>query len=1022
MPRRIFRGSWSEIDPYIEGFEREMSARGAAQIADYLPGPHEEIYPAVLRELVRSDLEFHWGQGKPKLVESYLVAFPCLAEDPAGLSEIAFEEFRLRRRAGETPSPDEYLSRLGVDLRPHTLPPSPPPAGSGTDRDLGPDGLPAIDRSRPRRAGFDMLDAIDLIEGGPWFEGFQPIAELGRGGFGRVFLARQADLADRCVVLKVGADLFGEELSLAQLQHSNIVPVHSVHRAGPLQAICMPYFGATTFADVLRELRAGEAPPTSGRWLTELVRRGRRTAGSGTEAALLDLEQRSYIDAILTLAAQLAEALAHAHERGIIHRDLKPANLLLSDEGRPMILDFNLSADPRRATGRELIGGTMPYMAPECLAGFRDGSGGADASGDVYALGVVLYELLCGVSPFPVAEGTVKDFLDHAIRERHQPLPDPRRRNPAISPAVASMLAHCLEPDPARRYRSANELRVDLQRHLSHLPLRFAPDPSPRERASKWVRRHPKLTSSYAVATIGATLLVVLGLLYARRGHQVAVFEAAENLRHFRDEAKTGRFLLISASAFPDEKTKGLELLRGAAARFHVRDRRDWLASTEFAMLSRDLQSQARSELAEVLLYLAAEAGDRAAIAPAADQRVPREEALRWNDLAATCSADGAGQPAIRFQRDRLLRKAGGATPAIAVEPPLLDGKTQWRYYLAAYGRMTPDECRAVAQSLRRAIKLDVQDPFIYYALGNCELILKHPEQAKAHLDTSIALWPRFYRSYFLRAGANHERKDYQAALEDFDEAIRLRPEFFAAYADRARTRAELGDYNGAINDLTWAIEGGQPTRLYFLRALFRQEAGDSEGAARDYQEGLTRTPNDEDSWVARGLERLNQSSSDALADFDEALKLDPRHIPALEAKANALGERLGRLEEAIRVLDDAVKYHPTYPPVRSGRGVYLARLGRRESALIDARESLRLVHESEVTYQVAGIYALTSRQVPADGAEALRLLQLALQQGFGTDLIERDSDLDPIRSLPEFRRLAEAAKSPRHDHFRSTP
>jgi eukaryotic-like serine/threonine-protein kinase len=1021
MLRQIVRGSWSTIDPYIEGFEREMSARGSAQIADYLPSPHEEIYPVVLRELVRSDLEFHWGQGKPKLVEAYLVAFPCLAEDPAGLSEIAFEEFRLRRRAGETPSPDEYLSRLGVDLHPHTLPPSPAPAGSRTDQDLGADGLPAIDRSRPRRAGFDTPDAIDLLEGGPWFEGFQLTAELGRGGFARVFLARQADLADRLVVLKVGADLSGEELSLAQLQHSNIVPVLSVHRAGPLQTICMPYFGATTFADVLRELGASEALPTSGRWLTELVRRGRRTADSGTEAAMLDLEPRSYIDAILTLAVQLAEALAHAHERGIIHRDLKPANLLLSDEGRPMILDFNLSADPRRATATELIGGTMPYMAPECLAGFRDGSGGADAGGDVYALGVVLYELLCGVSPFPVGEGTVKDFLDHAIRERHQPLLDPRRRNPAISPAVASMLAHCLEPDPARRYRSANELREDLKRHLSHRPLRFAPDPSPRERASKWVRRHPKLTSSYAVATIGATLLVVLGLLYARRGYQVAVFEAAENLQHFRDEAKTGRFLLICPSVFPEEKSEGLGLLRRAAARFHVRDRRDWRASTEFAMLSRDLQSQVRSELAEVVLYLAAEAGDRAAIAPVAQKRPLLEEALRLNDLAAACSADGASQPAIRFQRDRLLRKASGAAPANAVEPPLLDGKAQYRYYLAAYGRMTPDEWRTVAQRLRQAIKLDVQDPFIYYALGNCELVQGHPEQAKAYLDTSIALWPRFYRSYYLRAGANAERKDYQAAREDFDEAIHLR-EFLPAYADRARTKAALGDYKGAIDDLTRAIEGGQPTRLYFVRAMIRQQAGDSEGAARDYQEGLTRTPNDEDSWVARGLERLHQSSSDALADFDEALKLDPRCIPALEAKANVLAEHLGRIEEAIRVLDDAVKYHPTYPPVRSGRGVYQARLGRRELALIDARESLRLDHEPEVTYQVAGIYALTSRQVPADSAEALRLLELALEQGFGTDLIERDPDLDPIRSLPEFRRLAEAAKSRRHENLQSTP
>ena len=104
MPHRINRASWSEIDPYIEGFERALAARGCAEIADYLPDPGDEVYPVVLRELVRVDLEFHWENGRPKRVESYLGAFPCLGEDPWGLSEIAFEEYRLRCRAGEEPS------------------------------------------------------------------------------------------------------------------------------------------------------------------------------------------------------------------------------------------------------------------------------------------------------------------------------------------------------------------------------------------------------------------------------------------------------------------------------------------------------------------------------------------------------------------------------------------------------------------------------------------------------------------------------------------------------------------------------------------------------------------------------------------------------------------------------------------------------------------------------------------------------------------------------------------------------
>src|SRR5205807_9952023 len=101
--------------------------------------------------------------------------------------------------------------------------------------------------------------------------GFQLTAELGRGTFGRVYLARQGDLANRAVALKISVDLTGESQMLAQLQHTNIVPVYSVHQAGPLHAVCMPYFGPTTLADVLKDLQGHETPPESGRALVNML-------------------------------------------------------------------------------------------------------------------------------------------------------------------------------------------------------------------------------------------------------------------------------------------------------------------------------------------------------------------------------------------------------------------------------------------------------------------------------------------------------------------------------------------------------------------------------------------------------------------------------------------------------------------------------------------------------------------------------------------------------------------------------
>ena len=210
---------------------------------------------------------------------------------------------------------------------------------------------------------------------GDAFAGFQLIGELGRGAFGRVYLARQGDLADRPVALKVSTGCFAESQKLARLQHTHIVPVYSFHRAGSLQAVCMPYLGSTTLADVLDDLGQRQTLPASGKGLVSTLNshraksgpiadgragRSRRAvaslpalpasppAGAATLTTLRMLEGMTYVEAVLWIGGRLAEGLAHAHERGVLHRDLKPANVLLTEEGQPMLLDFNLAQDVQR--------------------------------------------------------------------------------------------------------------------------------------------------------------------------------------------------------------------------------------------------------------------------------------------------------------------------------------------------------------------------------------------------------------------------------------------------------------------------------------------------------------------------------------------------------------------------------------------------------------------------------------------------------------------------------------------------
>ncbi len=148
-----------------------------------------------------------------------------------------------------------------------------------------------------------------------------------------------------------------------------------------------------------------------------------------------------------------------------------------------------------------------------------------------------------------------------------------------------------------------------------------------------------------------------------------------------------------------------------------------------------------------------------------------------------------------------------------------------------------------------------------------------------------------------------------------------------------------------------------------------------------------------------------------ALDDFDQALKLNSRSLSALQNKAHILS-KMGRNEEAIKALDKLVACYPDFVLARAGRGVLLARLGKRETAHKDALECLARDNKPLTYYQLAGIYALTSKTNRDDRQQAFRLLSLSLQKGVGFDLLETDRDLDPIRSCPEFKKLVDAARA----------
>jgi serine/threonine protein kinase/WD40 repeat protein/tetratricopeptide (TPR) repeat protein len=528
--------------------------------------------------------------------------------------EEAADSFLARLRAGERPSLSEYEAQhpeLAADIR-----------------DLFPalvmmeQGRRCIDeRGDPPAADPARLSTADIPE---QLGEYRLLREIGRGGMGVVYEARQESLG-RHVALKVlpfnrlaraeHLERFRREArAAARLHHTNIVPVYGVGEHEGIHYYAMQFIhgqGLDSVLDEVRRLRGlgpdGHTGPALATTVARSMVEGKYTDSASVAAA--DAEGSSsaveflppnprqvkalptgrddlrlsgsslhlrpdceYFASVARIVAQAAEALGYAHSQGVVHRDVKPSNLLLDTAGRVWITDFGLAKaeDSEELTQTGDILGTVRYMAPERF------QGQADERSDVYGLGVTLYEMLTLRPAFePAPRGTLVEQIS-----RQEP-PRPRKLDARIPRDLETIVLKAMAKEPGRRYARAGDLVEDLHRFLADRPIRARQVRTP-ERVWRWSRRNPALAGLIGSVITGLLAIAILASLSSvwlkgERQNLARQFEQTDKQRVRAEEAEQqgrlelGNSLLAQGKAnertgLAGQRFDSLELFGRAAA------------------------------------------------------------------------------------------------------------------------------------------------------------------------------------------------------------------------------------------------------------------------------------------------------------------------------------------------------------------------------------------------------------------------------------------------------------------------
>jgi serine/threonine protein kinase/tetratricopeptide (TPR) repeat protein len=895
-----------------------------------------------------------------------------------------------------------------------------------------------------------VLAEVDVRDADWRLGNYQILEEIGRGGMGVIYRARQRH-SRRIVALKRilahHADSHDtlvrfrrEAEAAASLDHPNILPIYEVSEGGD----GLPFF-SMKFA--------------VGGSLLE------------NQPALRSETRRA-----LGLMAKVARAVEYAHSRGILHRDLKPGNVLLDGRGEPMVTDFGLAKwlDESSDLTRTLtIFGTPGYIAPEQAHG---PAANLKATADVYSLGAILFDLLTGRPPF---------LGEHALsviqQAAEKPAPKLRSVVGDIDRDLETVCARCLEREPAARYHSAGDLAADLERWLDGRPV-IARPVSPAVRTWRWTRRNPKLAASVAGCVMGGLIALAFvtftflpdtspfraRVAIAEKSIAVLPFQNLSNEKQdaffadgvqdeiLNDLAKLADLKVISRTSVMQYRSGSSRNLREIAKALGVAhvvegsvqragdrvrvsaqlidaktDTHIWAEQYDRQLADVfAIQSEIAQTIADRLKAQISPLEKAAMSQPPTTNLLANKSYLQAIDLEMSASPDATGKSKL-LEADTLLEEAVKQDPKFLLAYCL---RSRVNLDLYFYGLdHTPTRREVADAALQKANQINEDAGEVHLAAAAFALYgFRDYDRGRAELEIARKTLPNSAEVFHLTGLIDRRQGHWPEALRNLDRAVELDPRNSAILENAGGTYQGLRRYSNASTLFRRALE--VLPREYRIRTEVAQIPLISDADIRPLHAELAAILNEDPgagpkiaaplflcALMERNLDAMGHAI-DSISPYGMTtygnMLLPKEWYVGLAARIFADKKKSDAEFEAVQTIgEEQIKDQKEYAAAWSLLSLSEAALGRKNDAIEHARHACELLPPSKdaldgpaFIVNLAMIYEWVG-----DKDAALKQLEVAAQIPFGITYgdLKLNPRWDPLRDQPGFKRI-EASLAPK--------